>query len=47
MILQEIDKPKTPSDLSALGKLPKEYAQRVNDMNVPPHLKDVICEGCK
>ena len=27
---------------SELGKLPKEYIERLKDMNVPPHLKELL-----
>jgi len=27
---------------SELGRLPKEYIERLNDMNVPPHLKELL-----
>jgi len=37
-----IDKLKTAEAFSELGKLPKEYIQRLNDMNVPTHLKELL-----
>ena len=37
-----IDKLKTPEDLSMLGKLPKEYVERLEAMNVPQHLKELL-----
>jgi len=37
-----IDKLKTPEDLSNLGKLPKDYIQRLNAMNIPAHLKSLL-----
>jgi len=37
-----IDKLKTAEAFSELGKLPKAYIERLNDMNVPPHLKELL-----
>ena len=37
-----IDKLKTVEAFSELGRLPKEYIQRLNDMNIPPHLKELL-----
>jgi len=37
-----IDKLKTAEAFSELGKLPKEYVKRMNDMNIPPHLKELL-----
>ena len=37
-----IDKLKTAEAFSELGKLPKEYIERLNKMNVPPHLKELL-----
>ncbi|MCL1883438.1 MAG: Rpn family recombination-promoting nuclease/putative transposase [Defluviitaleaceae bacterium] len=37
-----VDKLKTAEAFSELGKLPKEYIERLKDMNVPPHLKELL-----
>ena len=37
-----IDKVRTAEDLSELGKLPKDYAERLKNMNVPAHLKELL-----
>ncbi|MCL2386864.1 MAG: Rpn family recombination-promoting nuclease/putative transposase [Defluviitaleaceae bacterium] len=37
-----VDKLKTAEAFSELGKLPKEYIERLEDMNVPPHLKELL-----
>ena len=37
-----VDKLKTAEAFSELGKLPKEYIERLRDMNVPPHLKELL-----
>ena len=37
-----IDKLKTAEAFSELGKLPKEYIERLQNMNVPPHLKEIL-----
>jgi len=35
-------KQKTAEAFSELGRLPKEYIQRLNDMNVSTHLKELL-----
>jgi len=37
-----VDKLKTAEAFSELGKLPKKYIERLKDMNVPPHLKELL-----
>ncbi|MCL2225752.1 MAG: Rpn family recombination-promoting nuclease/putative transposase [Defluviitaleaceae bacterium] len=37
-----MDKLKTPEDLSNWGKLPKEYIHQLSEMNVPPHLLELL-----
>jgi len=37
-----IDKLKTAEAFSELGNLPKEYIERMEKMNVPPHLKELL-----
>jgi len=37
-----VDKLKTAEAFSELGKLPKEYIEHLKDMNVPPHLKELL-----
>jgi hypothetical protein len=37
-----LDKMKKPEDLSNLRKLPQNYAERLNTMNVPPHLLELL-----
>ena len=37
-----MDKLKTAETFSELGKLPKEYVERLSDMNVPPHLMRLL-----
>ena len=37
-----LDKLKKPEDLEQLGNLPKEYVKRLDTMNVPQHLKDLL-----
>ena len=37
-----IDKVRTAEELSELGKLPKDYAERLRNMNVPAHVKELL-----
>ena len=37
-----VDKLKTAEAFSELGKLPKGYIERMEKMNVPPHLKELL-----
>ena len=37
-----IDKLRTAEDFGELGKLPKDYAKRLKNMNVPSHLKELL-----
>ena len=37
-----VDKLKTAEAFSELSKLPKEYIEHLKDMNVPPHLKELL-----
>jgi len=37
-----IDKIKSAEAFSELGKLPKDYIERLDSMNIPPHLKELL-----
>ena len=37
-----IDKIKSAEEFDEIGKLPKEYSERLNNMNVPPHLMELL-----
>lgn len=37
-----IDKVRTAEELGELGKLPKDYSERLKNMNVPAHLKELL-----
>jgi len=37
-----IDKVRTAEELSELGKLPKDYAKRLKNMNIPVHLRELL-----
>ena len=39
-----LGKIKNPTDFSIMGEAPKEFYDKLNDMNIPQRLKDLLCQ---